>query len=384
MKSAVFLQSDVSNPFDIYSEMLAANPVFWDVKNKLWAIYSYNGCRRVLTEPAARIPQLNNSNLNEYALLIYGKLTRLNNSPQHEIARRVAMQLFEKMKQVSLPDILRQLLQSAKTNEIDWVSTICKKLPLLTMLQGFEFSDDDIDFFENKIQQLVKIMLPDKTVEQINSINEMAEEVYKRAEKNITGNDSLRKIIDTNASAGDISKEDVLIFCISNFIGLLIQSYDAGRGLLSNSLLQILLNEDKFEIDYNDNNYFAKSVLETLRFDPPVHNTRRILIDDIFINEQQLKKGETILLMLAAANRDPMQFSNPGVYDIDRPNNSSHLTFGAGSHMCLAKYFSMNMTSEVLSFLFNNYKIKLLSTKIEYEPIVNARLPKELLFLLML
>jgi cytochrome P450 len=377
MKSAVFLQSDVSNPYDIYSEMLATNSVFWDDMNKLWAIYSYADCRRILTEPAAHIPVLNNKNLNEYALIISGNLVRLNNPPRHEMARRVAMHLFEKMKKVSLLDILQYLIQSAGgVGEIDWVSAVCKKLPVLAILKGFEFPDTDIEFFENKIHQLVKIMLPGKAAEQSDAINEMAEEIYKRAKENIIRNDFLKNII--NTAAGNIDKEDILALSISNLIGLIIQSYDAGRGLLSNSLLQGLLHLSNSEINNQDSNYFAKSVLETLRFDPPVHNTRRILTDDIFLNEQRIKRGETILVVLAAANRDPAQFSDPNKYDMNRHNNSGHLTFGTGSHMCLAKYFSVNMTSEVLFWLFNKYKVELLQKKTEYEPIVNARLPKEL------
>jgi len=377
MNSAIFLQSDVNNPYSIYSQKLSSTPVFWDDKNKLWAIYSYSGCRRILTDPYAQIPALNNRNLNEYALLISGKFARLNNPPQHHAARHVAMALFEKLKQVSLPGILENLIQSAKrTNEIDWVNIVGKKLPLLALLKGFEFTNTDIEFMENKIQTAVKIMLPDKTTEQIDGINEIAEEIYKITEKNITRNNYLRNIIDITVSDNE---DEILALCVSNLISLLIQSYDAGRGLLSNSLMQVLLHKDSAEIKLNDNNYFVMSVLETLRFDPPVHNTRRILANDIFINEQQLNKGETILIVLAAANRDPGQFSEPDKYDINRHNNSQHLTFGTGNHMCIASYFSMNMASEALSWLFHkNKKVRMLSQKIEYEPIVNARLPKEL------
>ena len=377
MESAIFLQSDVNNPYEIYSQMLSSSPIFWDDKNKLWAIYSYAGCRRILTEPAALIPSLNNNGLNEYALLIAGKLVRLNNLPQHEMARQVTMQLFEKMKQVPLAGILENLIQSAGgVNEIAWINSICKKLPVLTILKGFEFSDADIEFVENNIQRLIKIMLPYKTAEQIDSINQIAGEIYKIAEKNITRNNFLKNIIDIETY--DLGREDIPAIYVSNLIGLLIQSYDAGRGLLSNSLIQVLLHTDSAEINLSDNNYFTKSVLETLRFDPPVHNTRRILADDIFINEQQLKKGETILVVLAAANRDPAQFNEPDKYNIERHNNSQHLTFGTGHHMCAAKYFSMNMASETLSWLFQKYKrVKLLQQRIEYEPIVNARLPKE-------
>jgi cytochrome P450 len=202
-----------------------------------------------------------------------------------------------------LPGILENLIQPAKgTKEIDWVNLVCKKLPVLTILKGLEFQDTDIEFIQNKIQTVVKIMLPDKTAEQIDGINEIAKEIFTIAEKNITRNDFLKNIIDINTTNDNIDKENILVLCVSNLIGLMIQSYDAGRGLLSNSLMQALFHTDSAEINLNDNNYFTRSVLETLRFDPPVHNTRRILADDIFINEQLLKKGETILVVPAAAN----------------------------------------------------------------------------------
>src|SRR4029078_13520857 len=99
MNTVVFLQSETDNPYELYSQMLETNPVFWDHKNKLWGIYSYAACRRILTEPTARVPALNNRDLNEYALFMVEKFVRLNNPPHHQMARQVAMKLFEKMKE---------------------------------------------------------------------------------------------------------------------------------------------------------------------------------------------------------------------------------------------------------------------------------------------
>ena len=125
--------------------------------------------------------------------------------------------------------------------------------------------------------------------------------------------------------------------------------------------------------------YLQKSVIETLRFDPPVHNTRRIAVNDIDLNGARIGKGEMIFIVLAAANRDPQKFNRPNSYNIERPNNSEHLSFGTGSHMCLAKYFSVSLASEVLSYFQERYKtIRLLEKNIQYEPLINARLPKNI------
>lgn len=155
-------------------------------------------------------------------------------------------------------------------------------------------------------------------------------------------------------------------------IGLLIQSFDAGRGILSNSLLQILKNKA-----FSNKSEIKESVIETVRFDPPIHNTRRIASEDIVIGENLIKKDDPILVVLASANRDAEKFKNPINFDIERNNNNENLTFGIGGHMCLAKYFSIDLTTEALWFLFDHYKtVVLLEDTIEYEPMINARLPK--------
>jgi cytochrome P450 len=65
------------------------------------------------------------------------------------------------------------------------------------------------------------------------------------------------------------------------------------------------------------------------------------------------------------------------IFDIERSNNHEHLTFGTGGHMCVAKHFSIHLTTEALRYLFDNYNnISILEDKIEYEPLINARLPK--------
>jgi cytochrome P450 len=168
---------------------------------------------------------------------------------------------------------------------------------------------------------------------------------------------------------------NILKVCVSNIIGLFIQSYDTGRGLLSNVLWQLLQtghhNADKV--------YLHKSVIETLRFNPPVHNTRRIAADVIELNDVVIEKGDAILLVLAAANRDPLQFAEPDSYNINRANNHEHLSFGAGAHSCMATHFMVNLAVECFEYIFSRFtKVELLEPSLTYEPLVNVRLPRSM------
>ncbi|MEP6513583.1 MAG: cytochrome P450 [Parafilimonas sp.] len=383
MPATLFLQSEIQDPYKLYETMLCENPVYWDDTNQLWAIYSYKSCKEILNNDSAYIPAINpnnNDGLNEYALLIAGQFVRLSNDVRHEIAREVAMLLFEKMKTVAINDLAGKLLQNEKDkNEIDWVNSICKKLPVVAVLKSFDFNDEDCDFISGKIEQLVKIMLPTKTQEQVTVINEFSKELYVITEKHLLNTGIYKPIIKTRSEKYKIDTGKIISLCVSNLIGLFIQSYDAGRGILSNSLLQALSNKNLLNNNLTDKEYLKKLVIETLRFDPPVHNTGRIAVDDIVLKNAVIKKGEAIFVVLASANRDPKQFANPTIFDINRANNSEHLTFGIGPHECLAKYFSVSLATETLSYFLERYKkIRLLEKNIVYEPMINARLPKNI------
>ncbi|KAF2325786.1 cytochrome P450 [Flavobacterium daemonense] len=378
MNSTLFLQSDVSDPYLFYKNRLENEQAYWDETSKIWAIYSYDACVSILKNPKAEIPQINQNNeqkLNTKALEILNNLTRLSNGTRHEISKEIAILLFSKMKSVDINSIISQLIKNNLIgNKIDWVNSVCKKLPALVILKSFGFGEKDCDFISNQIEFLVKLMLPQKTEEQVNSINEVSPAIFSIVEKQLSSLHFYESLSAKISESNSLSLDEIKTISISNLIGFFVQSFDAGRGLLSNSLLQILNNKtfsDKAEIE--------KAVIETLRFDPPIHNTRRIAVEDITLGESQIKKGDSILIVLASANRDPEKFENPLNFDIERSNNNENLTFGIGAHMCLAKYFSIHLATEALWFLFDHYKtIELLENNTQYESMINARLPKNI------
>ncbi|MEN2400429.1 cytochrome P450 [Flavobacterium sp. MC2016-06] len=375
--TALFLQSEIENPYSFYQKMIEENPVYWDETNQIWALYSYEYCLEILNNTNAHIPAFApNPNLNEYASRIISNLARLSNGIQHEISKETAGLLFSYMKTVGINSIMEELLQENLSKKINWVDLVCKKLPILTVLKSFDFNEVDSLFISENITVLVKIMQPNKTEEDVELINTLSEEIYLITEKHITELPFYESLINRIAASYSISSEETISICISNLIGLFIQSYDACRGLLSNSLLQILSNENSSKKGF-DKIWIQKMVVETLRFDPPIHNTRRIAVADIQLNGITIKKNDPILVVLAGANRDLKQFINPMLFDIERNNSAEHLTFGIGGHECLAKYFSIDLAADALLYLLANYKnISILENKIEYEPMINARLPK--------
>ena len=89
-----------------------------------------------------------------------------------------------------------------------------------------------------------------------------------------------------------------------------------------------------------DDARLGKAVDEFLRLETPVPTAGRTLTTDVELRGCPMHAGDRILLNWAAANRDPDQYPNPDSLDIDRPNTSSHLAFGAGIHRCLGNHLA--------------------------------------------
>src|SRR4051794_19752128 len=116
MQTAIFLQSEVRDPYALYTNFPS---IFRDDINNIRAVYSYAYCKTILTHPAAIIPAVNTDGMNDYARIITAGLARLSNGNNHINARETAMQSFQSMQPVSTTDILEHLIGNATT--FDWV-----------------------------------------------------------------------------------------------------------------------------------------------------------------------------------------------------------------------------------------------------------------------
>jgi cytochrome P450 len=88
---------------------------------------------------------------------------------------------------------------------------------------------------------------------------------------------------------------------------------------------------------------------EMLRYESPAPMPLpRVATADVEIAGQQIAKGDTVVVLLVAANRDPEIFPDPETFDIHRVDNS-FLSFGFGAHYCLGAALARLESSEILT-----------------------------------
>ena len=126
-----------------------------------------------------------------------------------------------------------------------------------------------------------------------------------------------------------LSETELVATCIT----LLTAGHETTTGLIGNGLLALLRHPDQLRKLRENPTLIGTAVEEFLRFDTSFLRAWRLTAEDVRIGGRSIPKGETISLMLGAANRDPAQFEDPDRLDITREPNL-HTSFGWGIHFC--------------------------------------------------
>jgi cytochrome P450 len=82
-----------------------------------------------------------------------------------------------------------------------------------------------------------------------------------------------------------------------------------------------------------------RAVDELLRWEPPAGGLVRTAMHDVVVGSRQVRAGDPVLLLVAAANRDSAEYDQPDEIDIDRPQ-VRHLSFGYGAHYCIGVHLA--------------------------------------------
>ena len=135
-----------------------------------------------------------------------------------------------------------------------------------------------------------------------------------------------------NAAAGEdhLSEEEITAFSTL----LLLAGHETTTHLLANGILALLQNPDQLDRLRAEPNLVERAVQELFRYDSPLQGLLRVAIDDLELGGKLITRGQTVLVWVAAANRDPEQFTEPDRLEIGRKTNR-HVAFGHGVHHCI-------------------------------------------------
>ncbi len=139
----------------------------------------------------------------------------------------------------------------------------------------------------------------------------------------------------------------------SNTAVFLFGGIETVEAAIANALFHLLSNTSLLDAVRSDLALLAAAVDESQRLEPAATRVDRYATRDVEVAGVTVRKGDLVIVSLAAANRDPAVFPDPDCFDPRRDNARSHIAFATGPHACIAMYLARRETVTLLRVLLD-------------------------------
>ena len=180
--------------------------------------------------------------------------------------------------------------------------------------------------------------------------------------------DLISGLIAVEESGDQLTEDEIVATC--NL--LLIAGHETTVNLIANAILALLRHRQHWTALAGDAELAPAIIEETLRYDPPVQLAGRIAGADMTIGGIDIPKGDNMMLLFAAAHRDPLVTDRPDDFDPTR-DTVRHMAFGKGPHFCLGAPLARLETAVALSAVTKRFPNAQLAGEPVYKPNVTLR-----------
>jgi len=142
--------------------------------------------------------------------------------------------------------------------------------------------------------------------------------------------DMMSALVQAEVDGEKLTDEEIL----GTLMMFLLAGHETSTNLLTNIARTLAAHPDQRQRMANDNALISHAIEESLRYDTSVQGLQRRLTRDVTLHDVTMSKGDSVLVLYAAANRDERAFPNPDVFDIDR-KPEKQVAFGRGVHACI-------------------------------------------------
>ncbi|MFJ6954910.1 cytochrome P450 [Micromonospora aurantiaca (nom. illeg.)] len=274
------------------------------------------------------------------------------NPPDHTRMRAVFARTFTPRRLGALEPVIERIVAErldhmaevgADGHEVDFVADFAYPVPALVMAEFIGLPAVDLSWYRQRVDWIDEYMdVSGKTPERLARANQAAEElrVFYRDliahRRRTPGHDLISGLAEVLDAGGVDLTEDELI---SNLIVLFNASFVTTVYMFSNGLPLLLEHPDVTAALPGDDALARGCVEEVLRMESPVHFLARSAPAGVDLGGVPIDRDDNVLLLIAAANRDPARFPDPDRFDPRRDGPPS-LAFGVGLHFCLGSAVS--------------------------------------------
>ena len=264
--------------------------------------------------------------------------------PDHTRIRKIFQHAFTPRALSHIESNVEKLVESYITEFkekkiIDFVSEFSFKLPVDVVCDMLGVPNEDRTLIRDWARLILGALEPTLTDEEFKKgcdavsnfkgyLKDQVSMRKKNPELNRDG-EIISTLIEAQSSGVELSEVELLHQCIF----MLNAGHETSTNMLSHGIHEFINNKDELNSLRENQNYISSAVEEILRYQPPIQVNNRFNKKATILSGVKIPQESSVHMIIAAANRDPNQFSKPNKFLISRHPNK-HLSFGLGIHVC--------------------------------------------------
>ena len=294
------------------------------------------------TDVAAMQRRFGPTAMEEPAIVQLSNMMLMRDPPDHTRLRGLVTKAFTARKieemRAGIQKITDGLLDKvAAAGEMDAVRDLAFPLPVLVICELLGIPEDHRARFVNSSASGGVLLNPvPPTRAEIDKANTgtVAGTMYFEAlfaqRRREPGDDLISLLVQAEESGDRLTTEEL----IANVSLLFGAGHETTVNLIGNGLLSLHRHPEQWEAIRGNPALIPNAIEEILRYECPVQAVGRTAHEPIEFGGEGFDKGDLIVALIGAANRDPETYPNPEQFDVTRERNRP-LSFGAGIHFCI-------------------------------------------------
>jgi cytochrome P450 len=357
------------DPYETYAAMREKCAIHWCEGPKMWVILGY-------AEAAEHMRDSRYSRQNRLDELIgrFGNKSRIFERQKldipfmdGELHRRMRQHVMNAYRGIDLKALgqfssdfaASRLGQVTDGEPFDLVALLANSLPLMVVneLMGVPRSmqSEVADKVESFVRARGLTQTEDTASEGEDSLeaysNYFLPLIHQRRQE--PGEDVLSRLIADPKEGIHLSDEQLLLVISSNFYSASVYTL---KFLIGTMAWIMAIHPEAYARIRADRSLIPSALEEVLRWDPPAQALNASMaLEDIVIDGQTVKAGDSVTAFVGAANRDPKVFDKPDCFLVDRSPNP-HLSFAPGLHQCLGLHLARMEGAGVLGALCDQFE----------------------------
>jgi pimeloyl-[acyl-carrier protein] synthase len=337
----------MASPYRFYRELREADPVHWDPFLHAWIVTRYADIVTVLTRFSAdrtlTPEQLDGMGLGALKPImeVVARQMLFRDPPAHTRLRNLCAAAFTPARVAVLRGHIQDIADGLIDRFIgqgraDIVDDFAAPMPAIVTAEMLGVPVSDYEKLKQWSIDFAEILgnfqhPPDRVARVAASVRDMTE--YFRTAIRLQETDPteglVNSMVKSQVDGVRLTEEEM----VANLILTMIGGQETSTNHISSGLMTLLRHPDQLRMLLDDPALIPMASEELLRYESPIQHTARVAHEDFLLGGKMIRRGQSVVAVLAAGNRDPERFPNPDELDVKR-GDKGHLAFGWAAHFC--------------------------------------------------